>query len=186
MNQKAQMLAHCTVLFQDSQSDDEQAAAAVFTAQQAVITAQNALKAAESAEARKLGDLQSTIDDATDAEQKASTTYSDDLLACPGTNGVEKATIHSKMLARSLRIAGGVFCDPSSKPPQFCPGRIQCPKCGQPTCLCPQPPPSTNFTCNGAACVQDPGGKYQGSTCDNQCATPPKPPLRCYRETLTL
>ena len=63
MNQKSQMLAHCTVLFQDSQSDDEQAAAAVFTAQQAVITAQNALKAAESAEARKLGDLQSTIED---------------------------------------------------------------------------------------------------------------------------
>lgn len=34
----------------------------------------------------------------------------------------------------------------------------------------------TNYTCDGSACVPDPGGKYSGSNCAGQCGRPPPPP----------
>ena len=32
----------------------------------------------------------------------------------------------------------GVFCNPKSRIPQFCPGNIPCPQCGDEACLCPK------------------------------------------------
>jgi hypothetical protein len=40
------------------------------------------------------------------------------------------------------------------------------------------PPPATRYTCDGLACVPDPGGAFSDRSCDNQChkPTPPSPP----------
>ena len=37
--------------------------------------------------------------------------------------------------------AQSVYCDPLAKPPQMCPGGIECPQCGKPACPCPDKPP---------------------------------------------
>ena len=39
-----------------------------------------------------------------------------------------------------LELKGPAYCDPNAKnPPQMCPGNIECPQCGDQSCLCPDP-----------------------------------------------
>jgi len=39
-----------------------------------------------------------------------------------------------------LELKGSAYCDPNAKnPPQMCPGNIECPQCGNQSCLCPDP-----------------------------------------------
>ena len=102
MNQKALALAHANQEYRDAQQMDQAAQQVVDTATAAVAAATKALDAAEHAEAGKLGDLQSAIDDALDAEQKASRTYSQDLIACPSEDAAEQAAGHAKLLRQAL------------------------------------------------------------------------------------
>eukprot|EP01052_Picozoa_sp_SAG31_P041585 SAG31_NODE_6345_length_2055_cov_1.034765_3_plen_193_part_00 len=64
-----------------------------------------------------------------------------------------------------------VFCDPTAKPPQFCPDGKPCPQCGQVQCACTSPP-AVAFSCDSVAhfCKQDPTGNYTNLTsCGNAC-----------------
>jgi hypothetical protein len=39
-----------------------------------------------------------------------------------------------------LELKGSAYCDPiATDPPQMCPGNIECPQCGDQSCLCPDP-----------------------------------------------
>eukprot|EP01048_Picozoa_sp_COSAG05_P012263 COSAG05_NODE_1213_length_5492_cov_12.157983_6_plen_119_part_00 len=103
MNAKGNDVAQCTELWSKALSDDKVAQQAVDAASAAVDAATKALDVAEHTESSKLSDLQSAIDDASDAEQKASQAYSEDLLACPSVDTAEQAAGHEKLLRRALR-----------------------------------------------------------------------------------
>ena len=40
----------------------------------------------------------------------------------------------------------------------------------------PTPAPAMNYTCDGSACVADPGGPHRDSACSHMCSLPPAPP----------
>ena len=76
-----------------------------------------ALAAAEQAETSKLGDLQSAVDDAMDAEQKTLQAYSEDLAICPDGGGggnatettAETAGRHARLLGQAFRLRAGLI-----------------------------------------------------------------------------
>ena len=69
------------------------------------------------------------------------------------------ANVAAAATARGTATAAGPpsppsYCDPTSKPPQLCPGGRPCPACGTTQCLCPPPgppppPPLTQYICDG-------------------------------------
>ena len=45
---------------------------------------------------------------------------------------------HSMCAGKKLGFVPPVYCDPTAKPPEFCPDGTPCPKCGQVQCACPR------------------------------------------------
>eukprot|EP01052_Picozoa_sp_SAG31_P038650 SAG31_NODE_5206_length_2677_cov_2.313809_2_plen_320_part_00 len=86
-----------------------------------------------------------------------------------------------------------VYCNPTTKPPQFCPGGQRCPRCGQIQCACPgakpppgppSPPASTTFRCdaNTHLCAASGTGNFTNLTlCETTCTAPTPPPLPTMR-----
>ena len=103
MNQKSLNLAHSTLVWENQNNLTILATNAVKAAKQTVTTTKAALTKAEHDEATKIGNLQDAIDDASDAEQKASQAYSEDLDNCPSVDLAEQAAGHEKLLRRALR-----------------------------------------------------------------------------------
>ena len=74
-----------------------------------------------------------------------------------------------------------IFCDPTAKPPQYCPDGKPCPKCGKVQCTCPgpkpppppPPPPALKFSCNSRTqqCAISAAGNFTNLTaCNTACA----------------
>ena len=65
-------------------------------------------------------------------------------------------------------------CDPTAKPPQYCPDGKPCPNCGQVQCTCPGPkPPALKYSCNSEThqCAISAAGNFTNLTaCNTACA----------------